>query len=269
MLGVKRQEMGAKLKIISTDFDGTFHAEHEDPSVPSSLQRIIKELQAEGVVWVINTGRDLASLSSTLNQSQLSVCPDYVVTVEREIYALENSQYTPLEDWNRRCQSTHEGIFREIRSDVPDLAGWIRSRFAAKVYEDPYSPLCLIADSVADADRIQDYLDDYSRRFPNLTVVRNGIYARFSHADYNKGSALGEISRRLDSHPRNIVAAGDHLNDLPMLSARYARWLIAPSNAIEEVKDTVRQQNGFISDEPFGFGVFRGLEWALASSTGD
>ena len=94
---------------------------------------------------------------------------------------------------------------------------------------------------------IHEYLNAYCAQVPRLTVVRNDVYARFSHEAYSKGTALSEIARRLDVRRDHILAAGDHLNDLPMLSQEHARWLVAPSNAIELVKQTVRRQEGFVS----------------------
>jgi hypothetical protein len=56
-------------------------------------------------------------------------------------------------------------------------------------------------------------------------------------------------------------AAGDHLNDLPMLSRQYAHWLAAPANAIDIVKATVRQQGGHVSELMCGHGVAEGLHY--------
>jgi hypothetical protein len=41
--------------------------------------------------------------------------------------------------------------------------------------------------------------------------------------------------------------------------------LIAPSNAIPVVKEAVRRQDGFVADEPHGYGVVRGLEFFLGT----
>ena len=117
-----------------------------------------------------------------------------------------------------------------------------------------------------DADIIHGYLNEYCAQVPSLTVVRNDVYARFSHAAYSKGTALSEIARRLDISSDLILAAGDHLNDLPMLSREHARWLVAPSNAIARVKEAVRRQDGFVSDEPHGLGVARGVQFFLRSA---
>ncbi len=254
------------IQLISTDFDGTLFAEFENPPVPVRLQELIGKLQAQGAIWVINTGRDLSGLMEALGRSHLSVKPDYLVLVEREIYCHENSQYVQLADWNSECSLAHAELFSRVRQDVPQLMAWVNERFSATVYEDPYSPFCLIAERNEDANVIHDYLNLYCEKIPGLTVVRNDVYARFSHIGYNKGTALAELSRRLKISPENILAAGDHLNDLPMLSNQYARYLVAPRNAIDLVKTTVQGQKGYVSHLPQGHGIADGIEFHLNGS---
>jgi hydroxymethylpyrimidine pyrophosphatase-like HAD family hydrolase len=255
--------MKPPILILSTDFDGTLHAEFETPPVPEALQHLIATLQAAGMTWVINTGRDLSSLMETLGRAQLPISPDYVVTVEREIHQRLDSEFVPLEQWNRGCELAHERLFARIRPDVPRLTAWITSRFKATIYEDPFSPFCLIASNNPEADQIHAFLEDYCATVPQLTIVRNDVYARFSHRDYNKGSALAEIARRIGVSASSIVAAGDHLNDLPMLSTTQAKWLIAPGNAVPVVKDTVRRQGGYVSESFYGHGVAEGVRSLL------
>ncbi|MBI3850870.1 MAG: HAD family phosphatase [Verrucomicrobia bacterium] len=258
--------MTLPIQLISTDFDGTFFAEFESPPVPEKIQTLIGQLQAQGAKWVINTGRDMSSLMEALGRARVSVHPDYLVLVEREIYCREGSRYVSLEEWNQACVRDHEALFTRVRADLPTLMEWVNSRYEATVYEDPYSPFCLIAGNHGDADAIHDYLSDYCCRVPALTVVRNDVYARFSHAAYNKGKALAEIARRLRIGVENVFAAGDHLNDLPMLSREFARWLVAPENAVDAVKESVRRQNGFVSLLPHAHGVAQGLELHLADA---
>lgn len=255
--------MSSPIQILSTDFDGTVHTEHDDPPVPRRLAELIAGLQASGTAWVINTGRDLSSLMETLGRAHLPVWPDYVVTVEREIHAREHGQYIGLADWNDACSAAHRTLFHRVRRDVPKLMEWITARFDATLYEDAWSPFCLIAQSNGDADEILQHLETYCTGIPELTVVRNDVYARFSHEAFNKGSALAEIARRRGVTADRIVAAGDHLNDLPMLLRRHARWLIAPGNAIPQVKKTVLAQEGFVAKALYGHGVVEGLEEIL------
>ena len=258
--------MSLPIQLISTDFDGTLFAEFESPPIPEPFLQLIAQLQRRGVKWVINTGRDMSSLMEALARAGVGAEPDYLVLVEREIHSHHQSQYLPLEDWNDGCARAHAELFARVLPGLPRLVAWINARFHARIYEDPYSPFCLIAGNNRDADAIHEHLNEYVRGVPHLTVVRNDVYARFSHSAYNKGTALAEIARRLGLSCDNVFAAGDHLNDLPMLSCAYARWLAAPANAVPEVKAAVRRQNGFVSELSHGFGVTEALTRFLPES---
>lgn len=253
----------AALKLISTDFDGTLYAEFESPPVPQDLQHLLGLLQQEGATWVINTGRDVSSVLEGIARAHLSVWPDFLVTVEREIYQREGTSYVPVRPWNQQCADAHRDVFERVQPEVPHLFAWVNGRFSAKVYSDPWSPFCLVAESNADMDQIQEYLDGYCSRIPGLAVMRNDVYARFCHTNFNKGTALAEIGRLLGVSADHTLAAGDHLNDVSMLSVQVARCLVAPDNAVPLVKDLVRRQRGYVSHQPWGHGVARGLEHYL------
>ncbi len=260
--------MCSPIKLISTDFDGTLFAEFESPPIPQNLQQLIGELQAGGAKWIINTGRDMSSLMESLARAGISIEPDYLVLVEREIHLHKDSQYLGLEDWNSACSRSHAELFARVQADLPRIIAWINARFHARIYEDAYSPFCLIAGNNGDADAIHDYLTEYSRSIPHLAVVRNDVYARFSHQAYNKGTALAELTRRLGFTAEHVFAAGDHLNDLPMLSRLHAHWLAAPGNAVEVVKDSVRQQHGYVSELSHGNGVADAIKHYLEQEAG-
>jgi HAD superfamily hydrolase (TIGR01484 family) len=258
--------MSLPIKLISTDFDGTIFAEFENPPIPLELQKLIGELQQQGVKWVINTGRDMSSLMEALGRAKITIEPDYLVLVEREIHWHQDSQYLAVEEWNSACTRCHAELFARVHGDLPRIVAWINERFHARIYEDSYSPFCLIAGNNSEADVIHAYLDDYCRGIPGLTVVRNDVYARFSHATYNKGTALAEVTRRLGLNRDQVFAAGDHLNDLPMLTAVHARCVAAPDNAVAAVKEAVRKQEGYVSKWSHGTGVADAIKYYLARS---
>ncbi len=258
--------MSLPIRLISTDFDGTLHADFETPPVPHDLQALIGAMQQQGAKWVINTGRDLSSVMEGMARARLTIKPDYLVVVERDIYVHNGSHYDPSVQWNTACRAAHDSLFAIVRPEVPRLVNWVSQRFKASLYEDDFSPFCLIAESNADADAIQVYLDEFCAKVPGLTVVRNDIYARFSHVGFNKGTALAEIARQLGVARENIFAAGDHLNDLPMLSGEHARCVAAPDNAVPAVKELVRSQQGYVSHQPWGHGVARALEHFLGAT---
>lgn len=251
------------LKLISTDFDGTIFAEFENPPISLRFQQLIADLQSRGAKWVINTGRDMSGLMEALGRARIPIQPDFLVLVEREIHVHDGVRYAGLDPWNSECARAHREIFARVRADLPRLTEWVNARYRATVYEDPYSPFCLIAGNLGDAEAINAFLESYARTIPNLTVVRNDVYTRFSHAAYNKGTALAELSRRLGIDASAVFAAGDHLNDIPMLSRSCANFLATPSNAIPPVKTLVRDQGGHVSPRPSGEGVAEALELIL------
>ncbi len=258
--------MALPIQLISTDFDGTLHAEFETPPVPHDLQTLLAELQRQGAKWVINTGRELSGVMEALARARLAIKPDFIVTVEREIYVHEDSRYEPLTKWNLQCSQAHQQLFQRIQPDIPRLNAWVNERFDASLYCDVWSPFCIVAGSNEDMDAIQSFLDEYCRGQGDLTLMRNDVYARFNHVDFNKGTAMGEIARQLGVHRHHVFAAGDHLNDLPMLSDKLARCLVAPDNAVLQVKEAVKLQKGYVSHQPWGHGLARGLEHYLGLS---
>jgi HAD superfamily hydrolase (TIGR01484 family) len=255
--------LSSPIRLLSTDFDGTLFAEFEQPPIAPELAELIASLQAQGVKWVINTGREMASLMESLARARVEIQPDFLVLVEREIYVHDGVRYAPLQPWNTACARDHAELFGRIRADMPRLVDWVNARFKATVYDDPWSPFCLIAKNNGDADEIHAQLVSYATGIPNLTVVRNDVYARFSHAAYNKGTALAELTRQLGFTPAQVLAAGDHLNDLPMLKTQFARALVCPSNAVPSVSLSVASQGGFVSTQPCGMGVAEGIRHFL------
>ena len=252
------------LQLVCTDFDGTIHTDLESPAVAQDFQELIGGLQSQGVRWVVNTGRGLADLLREMARSKLNVAPDYLVVVEREIYRREGDRYVAHTAWNERCTRTHEDLFARLRPELPAWFEWVNGNFVAEVYEDPWSPFCLVAASPSDAVEIVEQVELRCRAWPDVTVVANHIYARLSHVDYHKGSALREVATLCGAQPAGTFIAGDHWNDLPMLRRDLGRWLVAPVNAMPEVKVAVEAAGGWVIGERAGRAVAEGLRRVIA-----
>jgi hydroxymethylpyrimidine pyrophosphatase-like HAD family hydrolase len=248
------------LQLLSTDFDGTIHEDFADPPIPTALQDRIQSLQGQGVVWAINTGREMASLMETLGRSHCRVLPDYLILVEREIYRHEHGRYVPVEPWNSRCAHDHQKTFGEFACELEQLVEMLSNRYDATFYEDSYSPVCAIARSNDQMDAIQAEIDTFVKTIPELVPVRNDVYVRLSHVAYSKGTALAELGRLLGIAPGGIFAAGDHLNDLPMLKRQFAAHLAAPVNALPAVKAQVTAEGGYLAAGKAGRGILEALD---------
>ena len=257
--------MDLPFDLISTDFDGTIFEEFETPPIAPEFVRRIAWLQERGVKWAINTGRSHDSLMLSLEQANLSVTPDYLVLVEREIHIWKNGQFAGHDVWNEECEEKHAGLFELIRMDVRELSEWIRATYpGTHVYTDAHSPMCVTARSNAESAAIQERMEEYCETRPELVWVRNDVYSRFSHIEFSKGTALTEIAEMLGVPPERIFAAGDQLNDLPMLTSGVAGFLAAPDNAVLEVKERVESEGGHVAARSFAAGVAEAIELLLA-----
>ena len=72
-------------------------------------------------------------------------------------------------------------------------------------------------------------------------------------------AALAELQRLTGISSEETFAAGDNLNDLPMLNLAFARFLACPSNSLEDVKETVKKQGGYVASQDSGLGVYEAL----------
>ena len=248
--------MDAPFDLISTDFDGTIFEEFASPPIAPEFERLIAQLQRQGVRWIINTGRSFDSLMFSLEEARLSITPDYLVLVEREIHIWKNGRFEGHDVWNELCEEKHTHLFNLIRTDVRELSNWIQSTYpGTHVYADAHSPMCVTARSNEEADGIQTRMEEYCGTHPELTWVRNDVYSRFSHIEFSKGTALREIADTLDVPADRIFAAGDHLNDLPMLDPAVAAHVAVPSNAVPAVLARMREIGGRISEYSCGQAV--------------
>jgi hydroxymethylpyrimidine pyrophosphatase-like HAD family hydrolase len=164
-----------------------------------------------------------------------------------------------VEPWNTACQRDHDGLFQSLASHFAHLRTELERDFRAEIYEDPHSPICVIAQDDLQMDSIELTIRTHLQPYPSSQVVRNSIYLRLAHHGYSKGTALAEIQRLLGVTPEHTVAAGDHLNDLPMLHRSYARYLISPQNSVPPVRTRIREQGGYLAQESAGLGVLEGL----------
>ncbi len=253
------------IQLLCTDFDGTLYSESDEPRIPKGLIQLIAELKSNGTIWMVNTGRELEYLLESLLPHSQNVLPDFVGVVEREVFTHQSGSFHPLEHWNQHSRAIHDSLFERHTSLMLEVSEWINNRFEAQVYEDLYSPVCLIARNNEDADQIHSFVDSKLANHNELAWVRNDIYARFSHSDIHKGTILQEVAKLHHIPKAGIVAIGDHFNDIPMLNREFAEHLLAPSNAIPDVRKHLENHGGYISAYETGEGVLDGLKRILNS----
>ena len=78
--------MRPKIRLLSTDFDGTLVAHDDNPVLDPNCMELIGQLQQTGASWAINTGRSVELLESGLLDFEFPIHPDFILTSEREVF---------------------------------------------------------------------------------------------------------------------------------------------------------------------------------------
>lgn len=254
--------MPQKIRLLSTDFDGTLVAHASDPVLDPDCMELIRALQKEGAIWAINTGRSVQLLESGLIDFEFPVHPDFILTSERDVFrpAENGKRWEPFGDWNARVARDHAELFTSASAVFAEVIEFVNQKTRARVLYERHGPEGLIAQDEAEMEKIIAFIDEARAPHPKFHYQRNTIYLRFCHVDYHKGAALAELSRLLEIPREETFAAGDHFNDLSMLDGRFAQFPACPSNAIPEVKDVVRAAGGYVAQRACGAGVYQALK---------
>jgi len=254
-----------KIRLISTDFDGTLVAHDSDPVLDPGCIELIGQLQRDGALWTINTGRSVELLESGLLDFEFPIRPDFILTSERDVFRPSHNggKWEPFGDWNDRCAQAHAELFNSAQSVLTEIIDFVNRKTKARVIYLGPAAEGVVATSEEEMDRLTEFIDRAKANEPKFHYQRNTVYLRFCHADYHKGAALKELSRLTNIPHAAIFAAGDHHNDLSMLAGRYAAFPACPANAIAEVKEAVRRAGGCVAEKEFGAGVHEALRHFL------
>ncbi len=252
--------MSLPIRLISTDFDGTLISHPSDGRCIPELADALDQFKARGGIWAVNTGRSLAHTVEGLELFAAPVEPDFVLTLERDIHLPDgHGGWQPLEPWHTICRERHAELFHSSGGIFDLILDGVRDSPDVTVIREDDHPVGLITSDEAAMDLVAAGLETVQRAFPDFSYQRNTIYLRFCHVDYHKGAALAELTRHLDLTVPEVFAAGDHYNDLSMLSATFAGSVACPANAIFGVKHLVQQRGGFVSEHDGGRGTAEAL----------
>lgn len=252
------------LKLLTTDFDGTSigHAPHE--SCVDSLALSLEKIKHDKILWSICTGRDFLYLLEGLEYFNAPVQPDYIITSERYLYRYDQQKgWQAFEDWNKRCDFLHAELFKKsglFFEQIKNLIAQYKEKTTILENQDG-TPEILIAENENLLDEIVLEIESLAHCPADFSFQRSSIYMRFCHKRYDKGSVLRELSSFLALQSNNILAVGDHHNDLSMLDGHVASMVACPSNAHSEVKAIVQKAKGRISQYEAGEGTAEAIHF--------
>ncbi len=248
--------MNERIRLISTDFDGTLILHPSELTCGNDLADALRTFKEGGGIWAVNTGRSLPHAIEGLEVFAAPVSPDFLLTNERDIFLPgSDGGWLPLEPWVSVCRERHAELFQSSGAIFDQILARVETLPDVTVIREDNLPVGLITTDEAAMEEVTASLTAVQRAFPDFSYQRNTIYLRFCHMDYHKGAALAELCRHAGIAAAEVFAAGDHFNDLSMLSEVVAGEVACPMNAIAEVKSVVSWQGGFVAEREGGLGI--------------
>ncbi len=244
------------IRLLSTDFDGTLIGHEPDARAAASLTSALRHLRDQGAAWAVNTGRQLWFALEGLEHARLPHDPEFVLSSEKDIYRrTDGGDWEAFGEWNERTERQTVELLAGA-SHVLDAIRDMSARDASVeiLYENGRMAGLMTADA-ATMDRVVETLRALASDVPDFSFNRNTVWLRFRHCEIHKGSALAELARLLGIARDEVLAIGDHHNDIPMLDGTSAGMVACPANAVGEVKDIVRAAGGYVSPRPWSEGV--------------
>jgi len=244
------------IRLLSTDFDGTLIGHQPDARTARSLSAALTGLRQAGAVWAVNTGRQLWFALEGLEHVHLPHDPEFVLTSEKDIYRrVEEGSWEAFGDWNARTEQQTLDLFGRAGHVFAAIERLATLEDGIEVlYENGRLAGLMTADPET-MDRAADLVREMAADVPEFSFNRNDVWMRFTHREIHKGSALAELARLLGIPRGEVLAIGDHHNDIPMLDGSAAGMVACPSNAVSAVQEVVRRNGGYVSPYPWGEGV--------------
>ena len=247
--------------LLCFDFDGTLVHHEGELAFHPGMGDMLRELRRRGAAWVVNTGRSLQQTLEGVSQHNLFMLPDYIIAQECEVYRPGFFRaWTDYGSWNRKARAAHEQFMSNHAAFIRDMREHVAGNTKAEFLLGNFGEVGIVAVDEPELDEICKVIEQRRARQPDIGYHRNGRYLRFSHADFSKGTALRELGRLLNVPRDRIFAAGDNYNDLPMLDVGIATNIACPSNALEPIKEHVRERGGFVATKPASEGMMEALQ---------
>lgn len=240
-----------KYKLVATDLDGTFL--DGNGNISKRNMEAINRIREKGCIFTVITGRMYSSAKQYIDELQ---CRELA-----EFY--QGAVITDTSDGNVIYRTTmKKSVCESVYSDAVkrslNIQAYADDKVYAEIYDENtafYEHMCRLRVNIVDSieyiissndnvkllinsDRgsvkrnIGFFMDKYSKE---TNVTQSGEhFIEFTHKDANKGHALELIAHRYGIDRSEIIAFGDHMNDISML--QYAGTGVAMGNAPQNVK---------------------------------
>lgn len=271
------------VKMIALDMDGTLLTpQHE---VTQAVKTAIEEAQAKGILVVLASGRPYIGMQKYIAELGLNIPGQYCISYNGGLVQhAENGEpifettlgmddYHFFEKLARRLGVHFQALDKQyLYTPNKDISRYtvhesevtgIPLRYRAVEEMDPQArfPKLMIVDEPDVLDNAISQLP--TELFEQYTIVKSAShYLEILDKRVSKGSSVQRLAEKLGIRAEEVLAVGDHENDLTMLA--WAGYGVAMGNAIDKVKKQAKYHTSSNCED----GVAQAInQWALSEQS--
>ena len=171
--------------------------------------------------------------------------------------------WNALGDWNHQRDHAFRSLLAESGHLFEEIRAFVTAETQADYLVRPDGLDEIVASDEAEMERICHRIEAirHEHAAHPIGYQRNTVYLRFGHRGFQKGSTLARLGGYLGIPAARTFAAGDNLNDLPMLHPDVAAYLACPGNSHPRVRETVLGHGGYLAQAHTGEGLAEALRF--------
>ena len=259
-------------KLLFFDVDGTIADRVGKKNVvPQSAKDAIKNLQKNGHLCFINTGRALSEIDVYLKELNMDGficgCGTYILYKNEILFSqtipfdIGNELIKDLEKYDiewllegektlyyrNKPYTTHIGDFKnEQKKLYPDAYKELDPAMASNLVFDEF---CIGVHKNSD---FKSFSEKYSKIF--TIIDRGNSFYEIVPSNCSKATGIEFLMEYFNVEKKDTIAIGDSNNDLPMLE------FAGTSIAMKHSPKTVLDKSDYITDDVFGDGIYNAMK---------
>ena len=269
------KEMLSKIKLVCSDVDGTLVEEGKGGLNPEYFDEI-RRLKEKGIMFAVVSGR------SYVGSSHL-----FAPVINDIIFINDNGAMLTYQGKTIKAHTIPEELVREMIRELPDEIKevtyfsafdgsycWKKNKEFCRILREDFSLNVTEVDELPDGLPVgigimslgmydpvdaevavgEDFIHKWNQHELIKAVPGGQYWFNIMQKNIDKGVALKELMEMYNLKPEEVIAIGDNMNDMGMLTA--VPNSVAIGNARQEVKDVCR----YVADTNANDGVLQILK---------
>ena len=245
-----------QLYLLASDFDGTLK---QHPTIPETDRQAIQAFRAAGHLFGVITGRSHAMIATELQQENIPVdflvCNNGALIYDSEGNLLDEAVLDPqtvtgiLSILDQEPDiiygaSGSVGFFTAMTGSVSPTSATENIRKHASKRETVLVNNHVTAFFIRtnDKDRTHAIAQQITKRFADAEAHVNSETVDIGPKGHDKGTGILKLARLYPTY--DVIAIGDHLNDLPMIKAVRSYAIASGHPQLQDHTENVVQSVG-------------------------